>query len=1621
MLDSVRRILSQFEILFSDKFSARRNRGGRGRTELLEQRQLLSANFQLVKDMNLGFTPVSSSPREFLAIGSTTFFVATANSKGELWRTDGTSAGTKIVKGPRDGVLSSVSGLTDLNGTLYFWANGGDKNTGLWKSDGTDSGTVFVKDIPFVRSVGFTNVGGTLYFAGFNDHGTELWKSDGTAAGSLMLKDLYDGSHKEFYFDNLAGVPRIEDKPNSSSPQDFTNIGGTLFFTATDGSTGRELWKSDGTVAGTILVKDIAGGSVEKIVSFPYEAPYSKLFPNDSSPDDLINIGGTLYFTANDGTAGRELWRSNGTAAGTAMVANLRSGIDGSYPSNLSNIGGIIYFSANDGVSGSELWKSNGTAGGTAMVANLRSGIDGSHPRSLTNIGGMIYFSANDGVSGSELWKSNGTAAGTTLVRNICPLAEGSSPDSLINISGTLYFEADDGVSGSELWKSDGTAAGTVIVKDVNPGDDSSNPVHLTNINGRLYFAADDGSRGEELFISNGAAAGTVVINVEVEKNGIGSQPTEFANAGGNLYFTANDGLNGSELWKSDGTSNGTVLIRDIRGGLYGSDPTNLTSVGAIVYFTADDGVNGTELWKSDGTAAGTNMVRSLRSGKAGSYPGYLSNVGGILYFVADDGANGRELWKSDGTSAGTVMVKDIVTGSGSSGPVHLANHGGMLYFTANGTQVWKSNGTAVGTVLVKDIGSAGTTKVTGPGGLLYFLAESSSSQELWETDGTSAGTILVTVLGDGTSGAIRELVNLAGTLYFTAYSSTYGEELWKSDGTTTGTKMVKDIFLGETEILHVTYPHSASPQALTNVNGTLYFLASDSESNRKSLWKSNGTDVGTVEVVDERTNPISRIHSVGDKLFASIDSVEYGTELYVSTPLGTSGDDAFTLNYSRLGGKNEVTVTRSTNGGPVATLGKFSIDAPLSLDGLGGNDSVRVVGTIGDDTIIVNNSSVVTVNGASLTLTRIETRTFVGDAGNDVYRFDADTSLGDWTLDEAGGGQDTVDFALTTTVGLSLNLASVGLQTAHATNLRLNLGSGGTFENAVGGSGADTLTGNSLGNTLTGGPGNDNLIGAAGDDTYLFSPASVAEADQVTENPNEGADTLNFAALTTNVVANLILTTIQPVHANRTLKLNSAIVFENLIGGSGADTLLGNGLNNTLSGGAGDDKLFGSGGNDVLLGGANNDTYMFVPATVAEADQVTENLNEGKDTLSFAYLTTSVVANLGLTSIQSVHANRTLKLNSTFDFENLTGGSGADTLFGNSLNNTLSGGAGDDTLNGGAGSDLLLGGANNDSYIFVPSAVAEADQVTENLNEGIDTLNFAYLTTSVVANLGSTSVQPVHLNRTLKLNSATGFENIVGGSGADTLFGNSLDNTVTGNAGDDKLLGAAGNDVLLGGANNDTYMFVPATVAEADQVTENNNEGIDTLNFAYLTTSVAVNLGSTSVQPVHTNRTLKLNSLSTFENAVGGTGSDTLLGNALANRLTGGDGNNILVGQEAGDILESGSGRDILIGGLGGDTLNGGTGDDILIAGRTTSDTSFSNLNTLQSQWVSGNAYATRISNLRAGVGSPAVSLKAKVNVLNDAGAVDSLIGGNGTDWYFRALDDLVTGLVTGEILDIL
>ena len=438
----------------------------------------------------------------------------------------------------------------------------------------------------------------------------------------------------------------------------------------------------DSTTNGTVLVNDISVGS-----------------GNSSSPEKLVNVNGTLYFTANDGTNGCELWKSDGTSSGTAMVKDISVGSgNSSSPENLVNVNGTLFFTANDGTNGCELWKSDGTSSGTTLVKDISVGSgNSSSPENLVNVNGTLYFTANDGSSGWHLWKSDGTTSGTVLVKDAGAAPSGSSPQYLTNVNGMLYFTANNGTNGCELWKSDGTSNGTAMVKDLSAvSSDSSSPENLVNVNGTLFFTANTGLYGRELWKSDGTTSGTAMVQ-NIDGSTSGSVPLNLTNVNGTLFFTANDGRSGRELWKSDGTSSGTTLVKDISvGSGNSSSPQYLTNVNGTLYFTANDGSSGWHLWKSDGTTSGTVLVKDAGAAPSGSSPQYLTNVNGMLFFTANDGTSGRELWKSDGTSSGTVLVKNINGTSDSSSPENLVNVNGTLFFSANdgtsGCELWKSH-----------------------------------------------------------------------------------------------------------------------------------------------------------------------------------------------------------------------------------------------------------------------------------------------------------------------------------------------------------------------------------------------------------------------------------------------------------------------------------------------------------------------------------------------------------------------------------------------------------------------------------------------------------------------------------------------------------------------------------------------------------------------------------------------------------------------------------------------------------------------------------------------------------------------------------------------------------------
>jgi ELWxxDGT repeat protein len=274
----------------------------------------------------------------------------------------------------------------------------------------------------------------------------------------------------------------------------------------------------------------------------------------------LTVVNGSLFFLVAAGPSNSalacSLWKSDGTALGTALVKSLNAPCNNDFPAHFTASGNLLFFSAFDSSSGQELWKSDGTTVGTIRVMDILPGSSGSNPRNLVDVNGILFFSASDG-SGYELWRSDGTPGGTHLVRDILtpPSPDGSFPQYLTNVGGTLYFTANDGIHGRELWKSDGTQGGTLLVRDIRTGPSGSSPQQLTNVQGTLLFAAADHSHGMELWKSDGSDGGTVMIQ-DIRPGPGSSQPFDYETriddwmiSGSSVFFTANDGNTGFELW----------------------------------------------------------------------------------------------------------------------------------------------------------------------------------------------------------------------------------------------------------------------------------------------------------------------------------------------------------------------------------------------------------------------------------------------------------------------------------------------------------------------------------------------------------------------------------------------------------------------------------------------------------------------------------------------------------------------------------------------------------------------------------------------------------------------------------------------------------------------------------------------------------------------------------------------------------------------------------------------------------------------------------------------------------------------------------------------------------------
>ena len=876
--------------------------------------------------------------------GTVFFGGSTAQHGHELWKTDGTVAGTTLVKDIVPGPGSSFGNPLpiaafagpDGRSRVVFSATDAEFGQRLWVSDGTEAGTVSFSNNPVIWPFGPSAVGsGSQAFFVANDlsTGLERWRTDGTAAGTYLVKDINPGTR-------------------SSAPTSLTPApGGLLYFLAGDG-TGTDLWRTDGTEAGTYIVADtgsdrrfthgqgfgVAGDTLYffmdnglwKTRGGPLDATLVK--ESGEGTGRIVPSGDGAYFFVEAGGT-NWLWKTDGTAGGTGRVTDPNT-VYVPRGNELAVFGGRAYFRAAPAgkFSDVELWSTDGTAAGTRPVKDIAPGDRfGSDPFLFAPAGDQMFFVANDLVSRFEPWVTDGTEAGTRLVRDLNTSPYGAGPTRLTRSGDNVFFFTPDMPHGG-LWVTDGTTGGTRLVRsDLFPADPQSPGDNLVaDVNGTFFFVASDFDETPGLWKSDGTRQGTVRVGGDLYS------VSTLTPAGDRLFFTANEpGGSLNHVWVIDRDGGSPSPLANTLRAIVRPQVLWMTAVGDVVYFSANTNNGGERLWRSDGTPAGTYPL--LTGADDPWQPRAITNLNGTLMFMAHNAA-GVGLYRSGGTAGTTTLVRQVVNQFGDlDGWYNSVASNGVMYFGAPYGGVWRSDGTTEGTFLIKDTGSFGTDPNSAPGGhavardgRVYFTSWETglNSVALWVTDGTREGTRNLSPPPHHAGAPPHHLApSPGGGIYFN--TSTVGNfffsTLWHSDGTPEGTQP-----LGWD-----TPEAPGRPAELVPLGDVVLFAGTDATVGRE-LFKAG---------------PAPRPHRLtGRHLFYNrsafdgndpapnaVDDAAVATDKLPTLPAGLPGGFASVTSYSR--GINGIMVDISA-GLPLTALagiaGSFQLKA-----GMGGNPSL--------------------------------------------------------------------------------------------------------------------------------------------------------------------------------------------------------------------------------------------------------------------------------------------------------------------------------------------------------------------------------------------------------------------------------------------------------------------------------------------------------------------------------------------------------------------------------------------------------------------------------------------------------------------------------------------------------
>lgn len=825
----------------------------------------------LVADINTSALPRTIGGRSPATVQGFTYFASRAPGLGVgLWRTDGTPAGTALVKIICPGDCGSdPQRLTAAGSRLFFYADDGTHGTELWVSDGTSAGTHMVADFTpgvlgsLIQPLSSISSLALFFKPDFSVPGrTQLWRSDGTLSGTYPLLDST----------YLAGTPTREF---------FGIAGGRMVFAFTHASYGAEVWATDGSANGTILLKDIQPGALGSV------------YPVDSA----VGSDGRIYFSANGGpTVDNQIWVTDGTSAGTVQLPLTLPTNTFYPPERFTRLGDQIAFGLTPGAS-DELWRTDGTQAGTFVLTTSQDSIIHQPVSADSKI---FFFRYNLDFQQSELWVSDGTPSGTVP---LLVSTEGYNPW-IASVGDRVIFYHSTPGEGREPWVSDGTIAGTVRLLDIEPGPSESLPFERQTalLASRLFWGNLTSSGSGGLWATDGTTAGTALVYASLDEDSgpcwmstdtLPSQSTGHPVAlSSQLIFEASDGTHGCELWRTDGTADGTSMVADLTPGRAGSFLSQLVALENLAIFPFGTAAEGTELWRTDGTEAGTSLIEDRVPGPTGNPPDALASVGSIAFAtVPVPGFFSYALIGTDGATVATLEDGPIFLGLLTPGDGHVFY---LKQTFSDPDQIWRRSPAGVVTLMTPPSdpqpGIGGQLVPTEEGAIFFSGYETTSGGEPWWGGGDGSPARLLADVRPGPDGSLSDDSRLfvsarAGNrVYFTADDGVHGVELWVTDGTPAGTLLVADLNPGAA---------SSEPLQLAAAGGALFFVAEDGGHGRE-VWcvpAPGATPVLLADIVAGLGSSVPRELMIdGTRVYWSAHAPLFGRELFSSdcTPAGT-------------------------------------------------------------------------------------------------------------------------------------------------------------------------------------------------------------------------------------------------------------------------------------------------------------------------------------------------------------------------------------------------------------------------------------------------------------------------------------------------------------------------------------------------------------------------------------------------------------------------------------------------------------------------------------------------------------------------------------------------------------